>query len=586
MAFTLFGIPVSRGIAIGRAVVLSSRSHDIDHYFIDAGQEQQELQRLLRARDAVLEELQTLRTQMPKDTPAEVAAILDVHIMMLHDSMLTDGIQHWIEERHYNAEWALDTQLKTLTRQFEKMEDEYLRERRADLEQIANLLQNALTGQKYGNQPACAALGASEAGTDPLIMVAHDISPADMLHFKQSVFTGFITDVGGKTSHSAIVARSLGIPALVGSRYASRLIRQDDWIVIDGDAGVVLVDPTPLLLEEYQFRQRQFSIESEKLNRLRHTPAITLDSQDIEILANIEQPQDAVKANEAAVAGIGLFRTEFLFMNRTGSQQQMPDEQEQYLAYKTALEAMPDKPVVIRTIDIGADKPLDYGENNHALNPALGLRAIRWSLSEPDIFLVQLRALLRAAVHGQLHILIPMLTHTWQIRQTLTLLERAREALNSEGIPYGNAKIGAMIEVPAAALILPTFLRYFDFLSVGTNDLIQYTLAIDRADESVAHLFDPLHPAVLRLLADTIAQSHAAGKAVSVCGEMAGDTTMTRLLLGLGLRSFSMHPSQILAVKKEILHSDTQQLAPLAQKVLQAEDTEQLNDAMQALHNA
>jgi phosphotransferase system enzyme I (PtsI) len=307
---------------------------------------------------------------------------------------------------------------------------------------------------------------------------------------------------------------------------------------------------------------------------LRHTPAVTLDGQRIELLANIEMPEDTPAALEVGAVGVGLFRSEFLFMGREG---QLPDEEEQYRAYCKALDGMQGLPVTIRTVDIGADKPLDKGvrEDKH-LNPALGLRAIRWSLADPAMFLTQLRALLRAAARGQVNILIPMLAHAREIRQTLALLDHARVQLDNRGLAHGPARIGAMIEVPAAALSLPLFLKYFDFLSVGTNDLIQYTLAIDRADESVAHLYDPMHPAVLRLLADTIRAGAAQGKSISVCGEMAGDPQLTRLLLGLGLRSFSMHPTQILAVKQEVLRADTAKLAPWAQQVLDAEDPAKL----------
>jgi phosphotransferase system enzyme I (PtsI) len=404
----------------------------------------------------------------------------------------------------------------------------------------------------------------------PLVLVAHDLSPADMLQFKQSVFTGFVTDVGGKTSHTAIVARSLDIPAVVGARTASQLVRQDDWIIIDGDAGVVLVNPSPIILAEYGFKQRQAEVERERLSRLRHTPAVTLDGQKIELLSNIEMPEDAASALSVGSVGVGLFRSEFLFMGRIDN---LPDEEEQYLAYRKAVEGMKGLPVTIRTVDIGADKPLDrtHKDEDH-LNPALGLRAIRWSLADPDMFLTQLRAILRAAAHGQVHLLIPMLAHVQEIKQTLILLERARHQLDARGDRYGPLKIGAMIEIPAAALMVKTFLRYFDFLSIGTNDLIQYTLAIDRADESVAHLYDPLHPAVLRLVADTIAECNAQGKSVCVCGEMAGDPTLTRLLLGLGLRSFSMHPTQVLAVKQEVLRADAKRLAPWAQGVLESDN--------------
>ena len=391
-----------------------------------------------------------------------------------------------------------------------------------------------------------------------------------MLQFKQSLFAGFATDVGGKTSHTAIVARSLDIPAVVGARSASHLVRQDDWVIIDGDAGVMIVDPSPIILAEYGFKQRQAELERGRLSRLRHTPAVTLDGQKVELLANIEMPDDAPGAVRAGAVGVGLFRSEFLFMGRKGD---LPGEEEQYQAYKRAVEGMEGLPVTIRTVDVGADKPLDDSVRDAAhLNPALGLRAIRWSLADPAMFLTQLRAILRAAAHGQVNLLIPMLAHASEIRQTVSLIDFARAELDNRGTAHGPVKLGAMIEIPAAALILHTFLKYFDFLSIGTNDLIQYTLAIDRADESVAHLYDPLHPAVLRLVAATISACNAQGKGVSVCGEMAGDVTLTRLLLGLGLRSFSMHPAQILAVKQEVLRADTGRLVPWAALLLEAED--------------
>jgi len=368
----------------------------------------------------------------------------------------------------------------------------------------------------------------------------------------------------------------MDIPAVVGARQASHLIRQDDCIIIDGDAGLVIVDPSPIVLEEYRFRQRQSELERSRLARLRHTPAVTLDGERVELLANIEMPEDSPVALEAGAVGVGLFRSEFLFMNRAGN---LPDEEEQYDAYRRAVEAMKGLPVVIRTVDIGADKPLDgmsASELRHesVLNPALGLRAIRWSLSEPGMFRRQLRALLRAAVHGPVKMLIPMLASQREIRQTLDNIAHVRRQLTESGKPFGEVQLGAMIEVPAAALTLPIFLRYFDFVSIGTNDLIQYTLAIDRADEAVAHLYDPWHPAVLQLLASTITQARAAGKGVSVCGEMAGDPAFTELLLAMGLRSFSMHPSQIASVKQRVLRADTRRLAPLLEQVLYADDPE------------
>ena len=575
MTFSIHGLAVARGIAIGRAVLVASSRVDVAHYFIDAAQVQAEIGRLRRARDEVIEELQRLQKDLPKDAPHELGALLDVHLMLLQDEELTAGVRQWIEERLYNAEWALTSQLEIIGRQFDEMEDPYLRERKADMEQVAERVLQSLkgTGSAMARvpQPQRPQQELHLDDTDvPLVLVAHDLSPADMLQFKQSVFAGFVTDVGGKTSHTAIVARSLDIPAVVGARTGSQLVKQDDWVIIDGDAGVVIVDPSPIILSEYSFKQRQGQVERERLARLRHTPAVTLDGEKIELLANIEMPEDTAAALATGVVGVGLFRSEFLFMGRQGN---LPDEEEQYQAYRRAVEGMNGLPVTIRTIDVGADKPLDDTRHDAAhLNPALGLRAIRWSLADPSMFLTQLRAILRAAAHGKVHLLIPMLTHASEIRQTLQLIEQARQELDRKGMVHGPVRLGAMIEIPAAALSLRLFLKHFDFLSIGTNDLIQYTLAIDRADESVAHLYDPLHPAVLRLVADTIAACRAQGKSVSVCGEMAGDVSMTKLLLGLGLRSFSMHPSQVLAVKQRILLSSTDKLRTWAEQVLDSDD--------------
>ena len=575
MTFSIHGLAVARGIAIGRAVLVASSRVDVAHYFIQAEQVPAEIERMRSARDAVIDELQRLQRDMPKDAPHELAALLDVHLMLLMDDELNASVAHWIKDRLYNAEWALTSQLEIIARQFDEMDDPYLRERKADVEQVAERLLQSLkgTGSLVAKvaRPARPQQELQLGDTDvPLVLVAHDLSPADMLQFKQSIFTGFVTDVGGKTSHTAIVARSLDIPAVVGARTASQLIKQDDWVIIDGDAGVVIVDPSPIILADYGFKQRQGDLERERLARLRHTPAITLDGQKIELLANIEMPEDTGAAITAGAVGVGLFRSEFLFMGRQGD---LPGEDEQYEAYRRAVDGMNGLPVTIRSVDVGADKPLDEARHDAAhLNPALGLRAIRWSLADPAMFLTQLRAILRAAAHGKVNLLIPMLAHGSEIRQTMALIDQARQELDRRGVAYGPVRLGAMIEIPAAALSVRLFLKYFDFLSIGTNDLIQYTLAIDRADESVAHLYDPLHPAVLRLIADTIAECNRQGKGVSVCGEMAGDVAMTRLLLGLGLRSFSMHPSQILSVKHQVLRSDTAKLALWAAQVLASDD--------------
>jgi phosphoenolpyruvate-protein phosphotransferase (PTS system enzyme I) len=571
VTFSIHGIAVSSGIAIGRAVMVASGRADVAHYFVDESQVSAELARVKDAKNTVVDELIRLQHSVvmreAKDTPTEIAAMMDVHMMLLQDQTLQDGVMHWITERHYNAEWALATQFEVLARQFDEMEDEYLRERKGDLEQVVERVLKVLQGKPSTLPHVTESQGEDAA----LVLVAHDLSPADMLQFKDSVFAGFVTDVGGKTSHTAIVARSMDIPAVVGARTASQMVKQDDLIIIDGDAGEIVVNPSAETLALYRDRQQIAILEREHLKLLKHTITVTKDGHAVELLANIERPEDTAAAIEAGAVGVGLFRSEFLFMGRGGK---LPDEEEQYAAYAMAVKGMQGLPVTIRTVDVGADKPLDAQstrDQSH-LNPALGLRAIRWCLAEPDMFRTQLRAILRAAVHGQIHLLIPMLMSAGEIQLALKQIELAREELNERGVAHGAVKLGAMIEIPAAAIALPLFLKYFDFLSLGTNDLIQYTLAIDRADESVAHLYDPLHPAVLHLIASTIRQCQEAGKGVSVCGEMAGDVSMTRLLLGMGLRCFSMHPSQILSVKREVLASNAAQLAKLAKKVLRSDD--------------
>ena len=569
MTFSVQGQAVSRGVAIGRAVLVASSRLDVAHYFIADEQVTAELQRISDARERVVLELQ--RTQQgllkteAREAHHELNALLDVHLMLLEDKQLQEGVAYWVVERHYNAEWALTSHLEQIAKQFDEMEDPYLRERKADLEQLTERMLRQLRGVDspvVQNAP-CA------SQDEPLILVAHDLSPADMLQFKQSVFVGFATDVGGKTSHTAIVARSMDIPAVVGARSASQLVQQDDWVIIDGDAGILLVNPSETVRAEYEFRQREIMLQRGRLSHIKNTPAVTLDGERVDLLANIEQPADTTPALSVSAVGVGLFRTEFLFMGRDGK---LPDEQEQYQAYRAAVEGMHGLPVTIRTVDIGADKPLDSRSRDDHLNPALGRRAIRWSLAEPAMFLTQLRAILRAAAHGKINLLFPLVAHRHEILQIKDMVAKAARQLDLRGEVHGKVRLGAMIEVPAAAMTVPIFLRHFDFLSIGTNDLIQYTLAIDRVDDSVSHLYDPLHPAVLQLVANTIAECRAQGKSVSVCGEMAGDPAMTRLLLGLGLRSFSMHPSQILAVKQQILRSDTRKLRAWAQEVVASED--------------
>jgi phosphoenolpyruvate-protein phosphotransferase (PTS system enzyme I) len=578
-SFTLHGIPVSRGIAIGRAHLLTPAALDVKHYLIAQEQVEAEVQRLQSAIATVHKELQTIWNDLPKDSPAELGAFIDVHALILSDPMIAEVPLGIIRTRHYNAEWALVTQIDELSAQFDEIEDAYLRERKADILQVGERVLKVLTGTA-GTLPKSNGTGES---TGHMIVVAHDISPADMLQFKNSAFGGFVTDLGGQNSHTAIVARSLDIPAAVGMYNASALIQQDDWVIIDGDAGVVIVDPTTAVLEQYRERQARLMRDRKKLGKLKKTPAVTRDGIDITLLANIELPEDCPGALEAGAMGVGLFRSEYLFMGRSGYLNKLPSEDEQFESYRQAVVAMKGRPVTIRTLDIGADKPLDAAEHT-ALNPALGLRAIRFCLAEPQMFLAQLRAILRASAYGPIKLLIPMLAHAFEIDQTLAMIEQAKGQLRDANKKFDPLiPIGAMIEIPAAALTLPMFVKRMDFLSIGTNDLIQYTLAIDRADHEVAHLYNPLHPAVLYLLSSTISIGAKAGIPVSVCGEMAGDTKLTRLLLGMGLREFSMHPSQLLAVKQEILNSELATILPFTRKILRAMEPAAIVDAVEHL---
>ena len=578
-SFTLHGIPVSQGIAIGRAHLLAAAALDVKHYLIADEQVEAEVERLRSAIAAVHQELLVIRSDLPKDAPPELGAFIDVHGLILSDPMLAEVPLNIIRHRYYNAEWALVTQIDELSAQFDEIEDPYLRERKADIQQVGERVLKVLTGTAI----TLPAAGTADGVPASIVVVAHDISPADMLQFRDGAFAGFVTDLGGQNSHTAIVARSLDIPAAVGMNDASTLIKQDDMLIIDGDAGVVIVDPSPLVLVQYRARQERMLRDRKKLGRLKKTPAITQDGTEIKLLANIELPADSAAALEAGANGVGLFRSEFLFLGRAGHLEKFPSEDEQFESYRQAVVAMKGRPVTIRTLDVGADKPLDEDEQT-SLNPALGLRAIRYCLSEPQMFLTQLRAILRASAFGPIKLLVPMMAHAFEIDQTLALIGQAKEQLRQRKQKFDEQiLVGAMIEIPAAALALPIFIKRLDFLSIGTNDLIQYTLAIDRVDHEVAHLYNPLHPAILYLLSSVISMGRKAGIPVSVCGEMAGDVKWTRLLLGMGLLEFSMHPAQLLSVKQEILNSDLTLLEPQVKKVLRATEASAIAAAMEQL---
>ena len=574
MSFTLHGIGVSPGIAIGHAHLITHASLEVAHYTVPPHQIPEEKSRFDAAVARVRGELEDLREHVPAGGPAEFTAFINLHLMILADSLLSEKPIEIIEIEQCNAEWALKVQSDELLAQFDEIEDAYLRERRTDIIQVVERVLKALSGQPGYAPPA---------QPDPdhsLILVAHDLSPADVVHFRQHRFASFITDIGGTTSHTAVVARSLNIPSIVALHNARQLIRENEIVIVDGTQGVLIVDPDPQALAEYELKQRQYEIERRKLHRIRDRAAVTLDGIPVELQANIELPEDVTQALDNGAMGVGLFRSEFLFLNRVG----LPDEEEQFLAYRKAVEAMGGRPVTIRTYDLGGDKHLD-DEPRMTTNPALGLRAIRLCLTEPRRFLIQLRALLRASHYGRINILIPMLASVYEVEQTLALIAQAKASLDEQGIPYDRSiPVGGMVEVPAAALALPILTRRLDFLSVGTNDLIQYMLAIDRTDEAVAHLYDPLHPAVLSLLAHIFRAAGKAGIPVALCGEMAGDLALTRLLLGLGLRQFSMHSAHLLDVKQRILQTDVSSLKPFVQRMLRAHDPEKLLGLLQKIN--
>ena len=581
MTFALHGIAVSKGIAIGKAVLISRAALEVSHYLVEAGKEEDEAQKLLDAFEQVRQELEQLRQGLPKDAPQEMAAFLDVHSMILADPALAQKPIKLIRTQRLNAAWALTTELNDLLEQFADIEDAYLKERANDIRQVAERVVKALNAQKKDSLHDADFLPATDIGVESII-VAHDIAPHDMLRFKDHAFTGFVTDLGGKTSHTAIVARSMEIPAVVGVRHASEMIRHGDWLILDGEHGVVVVAPDEQLLAEYRKLQAQALKEARKLRQLKHSKTETTDRVEIELFANIELPEDAIQAVKLGAVGVGLFRSEFLFMDR---KQALPDEERQYEEYRRVVDLMHGLPVNIRTIDVGADKALGGGGDISQTGASpLGLRAIRWSLTEPEIFLTQLRAILRASAHGQARIMIPMLAHAKEIDETLRLIEKAKQQLHQRGQAFNpNIQVGAMIEIPAAALMLPLFINRFDFLSIGTNDLIQYTLAIDRADHAVAHLYDPLHPAILNLLSNIIDQAKRADVPVAVCGEMAGDPVLTKLLLALGLTDFSMHFSQLLLVKREILKANVGLLKARISRVLKAYEPEDQAKALERL---
>ena len=586
MSRQIQGIGASRGIAIGRAHRLAPSELEIRQYPIDRKDVLHEVARLNNAFSLVRAELDALRNEVAPEAPQEVGAFLDLHRLILDDALLSDAPRDLVRTRLINAEWALSIQIEEVCKQFEAIDDEYFASRTQDVRQVADRVLKALAGGR-----AATASVTRPADGEKLILVAQDLAPADMLLLRERTgaqLAGFVTELGGPTSHTAILARSLALPAVLGATGAREAVQEGDLVIIDADRGLIVVGPDAAELAEYRQRAKAEVDARAELRKLKGKIARTRDGIAIELLANIEAPADAREALEAGADGIGLFRTEYLFMNRD----RLPDEDEQYEAYAKVARSMKGKPVVIRTLDVGADKVLNdaarqslglaRGAPTAESNPALGLRAIRYCLAYPELFLTQLRAILRASSVGSVRILVPMLAHVHEIDQALAFVARAREQLRERKHKFdARAPVGGMIEVPAAALSLPAFLQRLKFLSIGTNDLIQYTLAIDRAEAAVAHLYDHLHPAVLQLISRTIRAGEKARTPVSVCGAMAGELELTELLLGMGLRQFSMHPSQILGVKQRVLETSRRSAMQLAARVLKQSDPLQIRKALE-----
>ena len=564
MTLSLHGMGVSRGIAIGRVHIIERGRLDIPEYHVEKDQVRVETRRLLDAVSLAKQQLRAIRDHIPAATSPDIAPFIDTHLLMLDDAVLTQEPLRLIKSAAHNAEWALQLQRDALMHVFDEMEDPYLRTRKDDVDHVVNRIQRILLKQKplRHEEP--------DSRLSGYVLIADDLTPADTVLMQLHGILAFVTEYGGPTSHTAILARSLIIPAIVGLHEAGRLAREDDLVIVDGNTGVMLVDPDEHSLRYYRKRQQEDRKYYAGLMRLKETPAKTLDDIPIRLQANVELPQDFEIVRQVGASGVGLYRTEFLYMNR----ETPPEEEEHYETYLSVLDTMAGLPLTIRTVDLGADKQVDGGRQGGGsvqANPALGLRAVRLCLKEPALFRPQLRAILRASAHGSIRLMIPMLSNMQETGQVLEMIDEIKMELGSQGVEFDeDIPVGAMIEVPAAAICADIFAGQLDFLSIGTNDLIQYTIAIDRVDDEVSYLYEPLHPAVLRLIRMTIDAGDRANIPVAMCGEMAGDIKFTQLLLGLGLREFSVHPTYLLEVKKNILESNLGRLSGIADAALQA----------------
>jgi len=574
MSLALSGIGVSRGIAIGKAHIILRGTVEVLESAIPEDLVEDEVARFLKAVNCARQQLEDIRGRLPENTRVDIAGFIDTHLLMLDDATLVTTPVDLIREHGCNAEWALKLQRDAVVDVFEQIDDAYLRTRRDDVDHVINRLQRILLDDEQDD--------AYNAGVplDNAIVLAYDLTPAETVLLEHQGISAFATECGGPLSHTAILARSMQIPALVGTHGLRRYIRDGETVILDGLQGILIAGTDERVLDHYRNRQQLEQQRQLELTRLTDTPAITRDGKSITLMANIELPEDIDAVSRESASGVGLYRTEFLFMNRSAP----PDEEEQYDCYVSVIEALRGKPLTIRTLDMGADKPVD-GSSRSCSNPALGLRAIRLCLKDHSLFKPQLRAILRASAHGPVRLMVPMLSNTQELHQVLSLINDTRNALQRESLAFSpDVKIGAMIEVPAAALSASEFASNMDFLSIGTNDLIQYTLAIDRIDDEVNYLYDPLHPAVLKLIKMTIDAGAAAGIPVSMCGEMAGDTRYTRLLLGMGLNEFSMHHTALQEVKRVINTSTITSLIPLVQELLNNTKAGRIPDRIESLN--
>lgn len=577
MSFVLHGVAAGKGIAIGRAHLVVRGMDEVPQHNLAEGELRAEIARFEAAIKATRRQLEQLRSSIPENAPTELGAFISLHLMLLTDVTLSRDPIDIIEEQSINAEWALKIQTDRLSQQFDAIGDEYLRERKQDMLQVVERIHNNLIG--LGNE-----LNLDVNLLEDTILIAHDLSPADTVHLKEQRVIAFVTDAGGPTSHTAILGRSLDIPSVIGLHHARSLIREHEWVIVDGINGVLIINPDDLVLAEYRRRQREYRNKKRALNKLKKTAATTSDGTQIELLANIESAEDIKALHNYGADGVGLFRSEFLYLNRDT----LPDEEEQFAVYSDIIKKLKGKPLTIRTVDLGVDKnPRWFGQNatpNGSLNPALGLTGIRLCLAEPVMFRTQMRAILRAAALGSVNMMWPMIASVAEVKQSLVHLETARKQLEERNETFGEIKIGCMIEVPSAALTVSTLLKYIDFVSIGTNDLIQYTLSVDRADDAVSYLYQPAHPAVLRLIAHIIRTANRMNKSVSICGEMAGDAAFTRLLLGIGLRRFSMNTNNLLAVKDQVIRSDLDELEQGVARVMRNEDPDKAEKLLKSLN--